>query len=231
MSNFYLAPSLVALRDEINARFPKRDKTSDGWIGDTSHQARPSDHNPDWGDGGVVRAIDIDIDDGDHKADLVAEVLKAVIGDPRVWYVIFNRKIYSRTYGWKARAYTGSNPHDKHIHVSIQHSKEAESNTSRWLDSPVKVKPVTLSNHIVVNEFRRFLNGERPTKRGHVARVQRLLNMRYKAGLTVDGIVGAKTVEAWEVHERKIKHIVGRPDVPDEAALVALSLGEYRVTK
>lgn len=230
--SFYLAPSLVALRDEINARYPKRDKSSDGWVGDTSHQARPSDHNPDWGDGGVVRAIDIDIDDNDAADDLVADVLKAAIGDDRVWYVIHRSKIYSRTYGWKARAYTGSNPHDKHIHISIQHTKAAETDVSSWLE-PVKpkTKPVTISNKLVVEQFRNFLNNKPVAKRGHVARVQTLLNKRYGAGLKVDGLVGESTVKAWEIHERKIKHIVGRPDVPDEAALVALSLGTYRVTK
>lgn len=126
--SYYLAPSLVALRDEINARWPNRDKASDGWIGDTSHSARKSDHNPDWSAGGVVRAIDIDKDGIDTQA-----VLDATIGDHRVWYVIFNRRIYSRTYGWAARTYTGSNPHDKHIHVSIAHTRAAETDRSPWL--------------------------------------------------------------------------------------------------
>lgn len=126
--SYYLAPSLVALRDEVNARWPNRDKGSDGWIGDTSHSARASDHNPDWDFGGVVRAIDIDKDGIDVQA-----VLDATIGDPRVWYVIFNRRIYSRTYGWTSRAYTGANPHDKHIHVSIAHTRAAETDRSPWL--------------------------------------------------------------------------------------------------
>lgn len=128
---YYLAHSLVRLRDEVNARWPNRDKTSDGWIGDTSHQARKSDHNPDWDAGGVVRAIDIDIDGID-----VDLLLRSVIGDHRVWYVIFNRKIYSRTYGFVARDYNGSNPHEKHVHVSISHSKDAETDTTRWLELP-----------------------------------------------------------------------------------------------
>ena len=56
----YLAPSLVQLRNEINRRWPNRDKTSDGWIGDPAHQATKSDHNPD--SKGCVHALDIDKD-------------------------------------------------------------------------------------------------------------------------------------------------------------------------
>ena len=43
---YTLAPSLVHARAEVNAGWPGRDKTSDGWIGDTAHQSTGSDHNP-----------------------------------------------------------------------------------------------------------------------------------------------------------------------------------------
>ena len=47
----------VRLRDQVNARFPKRDKRSDGWIGDAAHSERASMHNPV---DGVVFALDLD---------------------------------------------------------------------------------------------------------------------------------------------------------------------------
>lgn len=126
-NEWYLAPSLIALGNEINARWPNRDTASDGAIGDASHQARTSDHNPDWSAGGVVRAIDVDNNGID-----VQELLDATIRDQRVWYVIWNRHIYSRTYGWAKRAYDGADPHTGHVHISINHTKAAETDVSRW---------------------------------------------------------------------------------------------------
>lgn len=122
----YLAPSLVALRHEIDGRWPNRDRASDGWLGDASHAARQSDHNPD--ERGMVHAIDVDKDGID-----VAELLAATISDPRVWYVIHNRTIWSRTYGWLPKPYTGTNAHTEHIHVSIRYQDAAEQDTSPWL--------------------------------------------------------------------------------------------------
>jgi len=55
-----LSKAASQLREQIDDSFPDRDRTSDGWIGDTRHAARKSDHNPDAQ--GWVRAIDVDSD-------------------------------------------------------------------------------------------------------------------------------------------------------------------------
>ena len=48
----------VQLRDQVDTWFPDRCiKSPEGWLGDSRHSARKSDHNPD--KSGVVRAIDI----------------------------------------------------------------------------------------------------------------------------------------------------------------------------
>jgi hypothetical protein len=126
---YFLAPSLVTFRNSINAAFPHRDKTSDGWIGDASHQARVSEHNPCWActgyQHGIVRATDTDIDDNDPGRDLRKEILNSVIGHPAVWYAISNGIIYSRTHNWAALKYTGENGHFHHVHVSILKTEAA----------------------------------------------------------------------------------------------------------
>lgn len=133
--SYYLAPSLKQLRDEIDAAHPGRDKKSDGWIGDASHSARKSDHNPDYASGGVVRAIDVDISDID-----VNKLMAVLKNDSRVNYFIYNHSIYGAS-SFAKRRYTGSNPHTQHIHVSIKHSKSAER-AGAWGYSGGSVKPV-----------------------------------------------------------------------------------------
>lgn len=138
---FFLAPALVQLKSETDSRFPDRDRASDGWIGDASHAAAVSDHNPCWRctgrSNGIVRAIDIDISpDGRPNVDLRKRLLKVLIGDPRVWYVISNGIIYSRTYNWVPRRYTGANGHFEHVHVSLNGANgvnpEGNFDTSPW---------------------------------------------------------------------------------------------------
>ncbi len=132
-SSYHLAPSLKTLRDEINSRWPGRDKTSDGWIGDASHSARASDHNPNGRRS--VNAIDVDRDGIDPYA-----LRDLAIRDPRVNYVIFEGKIYSRVRGFKAAPYRGPNRHDKHVHVSILQSRAAEQDTRPWGIAKVAAK-------------------------------------------------------------------------------------------
>ena len=136
---WHVAPSLIALRAEVNSRWPNRDRSSDGAIGDTAHQAGTNSHNavghpggPSVGSRGAVHALDITSAGID-----VDTVLNAVIGDSRVWYVIHGGRIWSRTSGWAARAYSGD-PHSTHIHVNLREDSQpaavaAESDTSRWL--------------------------------------------------------------------------------------------------
>jgi len=101
-----------------------RDRRSDGWIGDTRHSVRPSDHNPD-SETGVVRAIDVDRDVvKGGKPDLMPDIanqirLCAKAGDKRIAYIIFEGRIASSRMGWRWRKYKGSNPHNAHCHISF----------------------------------------------------------------------------------------------------------------
>jgi hypothetical protein len=119
------------LREQFDDCYPDRDRTSDGWIGDTRHSARPSDHNPDAA--GIVRAIDIDRDlSGKAKPDLMPDIadqirLCAKSGDKRISYVIFNGKISSSKKAWAWRTYDGINKHNHHIHISFTKAGDADS--------------------------------------------------------------------------------------------------------
>jgi hypothetical protein len=118
------------LRLQVDDSYPDRDRTSDGWIGDTRHQARPSDHNPDAE--GIVRAIDIDRDlSGKSKPDLMPDLadqlrLCGKLGDKRISYIIFDGRIASSKKAWAWRAYAGINKHNHHCHISFTKKGDAD---------------------------------------------------------------------------------------------------------
>lgn len=132
-----LAKSLTKLREQINAAFPARDKTSDGTIGDTSHSARKSDHNPNAK--GVVCAIDIDEDlNSDTTLQQVVDAICAS-RDPRVKYVIYEGRITvagSELQRWKK--YTGKNAHKHHAHISVHQDPKLYDSTAPWKIDVVK---------------------------------------------------------------------------------------------
>lgn len=220
--SYYLVPALVKLRDEINARYPRRDKTSDGWIGDASHAARPSSHNPDWAHGGAVRALDIDVDDNDPTRDLRLQVIDATKGDRRVWYVISNGIIWSRTYGWRARKYLGANQHTHHVHVSVVEDPKQWQDTAPWLKPEGwRWNPEVVSDLAKIQEQFQIAAGVRhgAKQRYHgVAAIQNALNVKAGADLLVDGWVGADTVKAWAAYERQHGG-TGRATTPDPVSL------------
>ena len=124
-----LSKAASQLREQIDDSFPDRDRTSDGWIGDTRHAARKSDHNPD--EQGWVRAIDIDRDlfpssKPDIMGDLADQLraLSKAKADKRISYIIYDGYICSRILNWKWRKYKGANKHTKHAHFSFK--KEAD---------------------------------------------------------------------------------------------------------
>jgi len=112
------------LRLQIDDSYIDRDRRSDGWIGDTRHSARPSDHNPD--EQGIVRAIDIDRDlSGKAKPDLMPYLADEIRlfakrdKSKRISYIIFAGRIASPRLGWRWRKYSGINPHHSHLHISF----------------------------------------------------------------------------------------------------------------
>ena len=125
-----LSRAATQLREQFDDSYPSRDRTSDGWIGDTRHAARPSDHNPDAN--GWVRAIDVDRDvSGRSKPDLMPDIADQIRllckskKEKRITYIIFDGRIASSKKAWAWRTYEGSNKHNHHCHVSF--SQEADN--------------------------------------------------------------------------------------------------------
>jgi hypothetical protein len=125
-----LSKAATQLREQFDDSFADRDRTSDGWIGDSRHAARKSDHNPD--EQGWVRAIDVDRDlSGKAKPDLmpdVADQLRILAkSDKRISYIIFAGQITSSKSLWRWRPYTGINKHDHHCHISFTTKGDEDS--------------------------------------------------------------------------------------------------------
>lgn len=195
----YLVKSGVEFRAEINARWPRRDKRSDGWIGDPAHQARVSDHNPD--KTGAVRATDTDVT-GIHRPTVVA----AAIVHPATEYVISNRRIYQRSDRFRPRVYTGSNPHTEHIHRSTRHTGSADNDTSVY--PLIKFGP-------------QWVTLRKGAKGRDVSELQALLNA-HGASLSVDGDFGAGTEAAVKAFQKRFRVAGGADGIVGTATRTAL---------
>lgn len=127
------APAIQQLRTDVNRAFPGRNRVHDGTWGDAAHQARRSDHNT--GD-----AMDVT---HDPASGLSGDVIAAyAIRDPRVKYVIWNRRIYDRRNpgaGWQPYSRWRRMPHDEHVHISVTQAGRAD--TSPWAFSPTGPHP------------------------------------------------------------------------------------------
>lgn len=131
------APACIQALADASAAWPNRSKASDGIMGDASHQARKSDHNEG-------NAFDVTHDpengcDGETIAALAQE-------DERTKYIIWNRRIWSRTRqaeGW--RAYDGANPHTHHCHVSIVEALRESRAPWPWAPERLNAKDPALA--------------------------------------------------------------------------------------
>jgi hypothetical protein len=146
MASWELVPCLGQLRTELNRIAPNRDKTTDGTIGNAAHQLRVSDHNDDEVGRVPIRDADskhevhaIDLDTDLREPGLTMEmVVQHVVGrcrsgaEKRLRYVIYRRRIWEASNGWKQRAYTGDSPHDEHAHFSASYETKHEASTASW---------------------------------------------------------------------------------------------------
>lgn len=195
MAKWRLAKSLEKLRAQVNQAWPTRSRDSDGSVGDAAHASRSSDHNPWVKDGGVgvVTAIDITHDPA-HGCDsyALAETLRQS-NDGRLKYIISNGRIASFDHGWTWRKYSGSNPHNHHVHISVRPEKSHYDDASPWaIDlADVPAKPASPAYVEPPPTLRRGATGV------NVVQLQRAL------GLTVDGDFGSRTESAVKAFQKK----------------------------
>jgi hypothetical protein len=113
-------PAAIAALRQATAIAPKRKTASDGLLPSRAHlsQSPNSDHNTGF-------AVDIT---HDPIAFNCTPLFVKLQDDPRVKYLIFKGKIWSQEKG--LRDYTGSNMHNKHLHISIKDN--CGNDTSPW---------------------------------------------------------------------------------------------------
>ena len=127
-------PAAIAVLRQATAIAPLRMKASDGLLPSKAHihQNPNSDHNSGY-------AVDLTHDKlGGIDCFLLFQKLQA---DPRVSYLIFQGKIWSKEKG--LRDYTGPNKHNKHLHISIKEGcGDDTSPWFPWLGKPKAINKV-----------------------------------------------------------------------------------------
>ena len=128
------SPAAVAVLRQATAIAPKRLKASDGLLPSAAHlKTSPnSDHNT---------GLAADLTHDPHRGIDCGDIYEKLKADKRVSYLIFNGRIWSRERG--DRAYTGSNKHVKHLHISIK--EQFAKDTSPWfpwLGTPKRIAKV-----------------------------------------------------------------------------------------
>ena len=130
-------PAAIAVLRQATAIKPLRKKASDGLLPSAAHihQNPNSDHNTGYG-------VDLTHDRlGGIDCFQIFEELKL---DKRVKYLIFQGKIWSSDRASEGdREYTGSNKHNKHLHISIKDGCGADTSPwFPWLGKPKVVNKV-----------------------------------------------------------------------------------------
>lgn len=199
-----VAKSLDRLLAQLNAFAPRRSKASDGSIGDATHATRASDHNPHYVLNGqaLVTARDFTHDPADGlDCQWLADTL-ARSRDPRIKYVIWNRRIMSGAGGpssWAWRPYDGTNAHTKHLHLSVVADARCEDGRD-WTLRDASPSRATVRRGSVgpdVELLQRFLGVAKVGDSGYgvFGNVTESAVIKYQRmqGLTADGICGPAT--------------------------------------
>jgi hypothetical protein len=197
------APAIARLFAEADTANPRRDKRSDGVVGDLRHQARKSGHNPDGR--GVVVAGDVDVD-GLDMAGAVERARQAVLAGrlPQLagGFIIYAARITSPDFT-RWLSYEGDNPHVTHGHFETAHDPERADDSRPWnIWTPPGPAPAGPAPAAAGGDLRgraAALRGEEGAQGPRVAALQGWLRRfapAYAGQLAADGVWGPRTSAA-----------------------------------
>ena len=133
-------PAAIAVLRQATAIAPLRMKASDGLLPSNAHlkQSPASDHN-------TGLAVDL-THDPKHGIDC-EEIFEKLKEDKRVKYLIFKGRIWSREKSKLGnRRYAGYNPHNKHLHISIESTMGTDTSPwFWWMNQPKTLNQVIAS--------------------------------------------------------------------------------------
>jgi hypothetical protein len=133
-------PAAIAVLRQATAIAPLRMKASDGLLPSNAHlkQSPASDHN-------TGLAVDL-THDPKHGINC-EEIFEKLKEDKRVKYLIFKGRIWSKEKSKLGnRRYTGSNPHNKHLHISIESAMATDTSPwFWWMNQPKTLNQVIAS--------------------------------------------------------------------------------------
>lgn len=195
MSTWHLDEGLNTLKTEWQTAHPGAVVYS---IGDLSHQAEPSDHNPEHQgslpgqDEGEVDAADFMPSGGGVTMEILQDFRDALVStrDKRLLYVIYRDQIISSVVSpWQMRKYNGT--YHNHLHVSV--NDLYDKNTSDWQWEKMMARTYTMIS--ISTKWPELRVGDEDQAGGvqYIARVQANLNAIFHQTLETDGVYGAKT--------------------------------------
>ena len=130
-------PAALAVLRQATALKPLRKKASDGLLPSAAHmkQSPTSDHNTGY-------AVDL-THDPENGIDCVT-IFEKLKEDKRVKYLIFQGKIWSKDKAKLGnRRYTGSNSHNKHLHISIEYTMGTDTSPwFWWMNQPKTINQI-----------------------------------------------------------------------------------------
>jgi hypothetical protein len=124
----------IAVLRQATALKPRRMKASDGLLPSAAHQKQNpnSDHNTGYG---------VDITHDPKFGINCVDAFVRLQDDKRVKYLIHKGRIWSQENG--VQKYSGSNPHNHHLHISIKAGCGADTSPwFPWLGEPTAINKV-----------------------------------------------------------------------------------------